>query len=1161
MQKLLIHYLMKTTRACILVFGILVVFSSLLSARNGYSQEPDIKEIYLSVNAHHTPLKTVFKEIKQHTGLGFFYNASSVNVNQPIELQAENKSLWYVLSVVSEQANLEFKLINKHISVRPRTIVDKDYQLPPIQRAAMKIPELIDSDHSLYYRRDTAVTGKVTDENNIALPGVTVQVAGTQKGTITDEYGRFTLDVPLLDTLVFSFVGYERTRITYRGKSSMLVKLTPSAAGLNEVVVVGYGTQRKQDVTSSVSQVTGEDIRKTPTASLQNALTGKVTGFFAQQRSGQPGGSSAASIHIRGLSSFVGNQAPLVLVDNVEYNYEQLFLIDPNVIESVSILKDAAATAIYGIKGANGVILVTTRRGEVGKPVIRLTTQWGTQIPTYRLKTLNAYQSALLQNEALKNDGESPMFSPTDLYLFKTGKDPYGHPDVNWNDVLFKKSSLVTNNNIDISGGGKRVQYFLSLGYMWQNGDLKDVPYKGKSPEMTHSDDINNNYYMKRYKFRSNLDIKATKSLHFQLDLVGTHEETNSPEVTGPLGRMYRYYYLTPFMYPVYNPDGSFGYANPNRLVPANEENNIAGLVALGGYQRSENDFMDVHITGKQDMGAIVPGLSLKAEVAFSYANTAERDLYRSQGFLSYWFNPVDSTYHPRNETVSRISPYKLTYKGGTPNRRLNLQGAVDYQRSFGSHNVSGLVLFNQTSYYEGSDPPVNFRGYTFRLTYNYKHKYLFGASGAYNGSSRFVTQKRYSLFPAISAGYNIAKESFFKSALPFIESFKIRGSYGWVGSDDIGGNQYLYESVYERSGNYAFGESANVVQGIVERQQGNYDVTWQTERKADLGIDFSLFKGSLSGGVDYFDNYRYDILTTRQTVPLFFGVRAADLPPVNIGKVGNRGVEVELHYRTNIGAVGIDIKGTYSYAKNRILFQDEPPVKYPWQKGTGLSIGMQKQYIWTGTFYMDQKDIDTSASPAGTIKPGYLKYKDLNGDGIVDLDDMAYTGYPNLPNTNIGLTLGLHYKGLRFSVLLQSALHFSVYSGFDMAVPFRTVLQPMHLDRWTPETAETATFPLMTTLFNGTYMSPRGNPSTFWSVNGDYLRIRSAYLSYQLPVQLVDRVGLSAAQVFLNGYNLFTWSDVLKRYQFDPESEPGSDSYVYPVQRIFNFGLRLTFK
>jgi TonB-linked SusC/RagA family outer membrane protein len=1158
MKKTFIRFTIMTARYSILLLCIVVTSSSLLSAKDGYSQELDPQKVLLTLTIKNQSLAQVFKDIEKRTDFRFFYNASCSNVDQRVSLHVVRGTLSGVLSRLSSKTGLEFKQINHYFSVRPKSVPRKP--LPSLMTGVSDhLPERITVTHLLRnLRKDTLVRGSITDEQGEPLPGVTVQVKGTGAGTVSNANGDFSIEAPENAMLEFSYIGFEEQDIPVGG-GSLQVVLSPSAAGLNEVVVVGYGTQTKRDLTSAVSQVSGEEIRQTPTANLQNGLNGKLPGLFSQQRSGQPG-SSGADIYIRGVSTFTGSQAPLVLVDNVEYDYDQLALIDPNEIASISILKDAASTAIYGIKGANGVILVTTRRGKTGKPVIHLKTNWGIQTPVHVLKTLNAYQSALLQNEADINDGLTPMFSDEDIALFKSGADPYGHPDVDWYNTLFKRSTLITNNNLDISGGSKRVKYFITLGYQWQNGLVRDIPYKGNDKVASGQTQVNSNFYAKRYKFRSNLDIEATNTLHFQLDIAGTRQAANRPKADFLFPTIFRYDYANPYMMPVYNPDGSFGWGNANRMLPPASANNVAAVYALGGYTRDLNDFMNIHLSGIQKLDDLTPGLSVNADIAYSFTNTATRTLTRyATSIPTYWYNSKDKTYHPRDPTVYTIPPYQLVYDGGTPNRRLNLQGALNYQRSFGVHNVSGLVLFNQTSYTKGVNPPFNFRGYTFRFTYNYKHKYLLEMSGAYNGSDRFITQKQYQLFPAISGGWNLAAEPFFNQALPFIDAFKLRGSYGWVGSDDLGGNNYFYEEVYDRTGSYSFGDYHNDINSIVEGTQGNNDVTWQTERKADVGVDFSLFKGKISGTIDYFNDYRYNILTKRSTIPSYFGVQQGNLPPVNIGKVSNTGFEVELAYPGSIGKVGLNVRGNFSFAKNKILFIDEAPPKYPWEKQTGQSIGMIRQWTWLG-FYENQKDIDTSATPAGAVKPGYLKYKDINGDGIVDNDDKAYKGYPNLPNTNIGLTLGVSYGGLTLTVLLQAALNFDIYMGNGNAVPFKTDLQPLHLGRWTPETAATATFPALTTTFNGSYMNP-DNRSTFWTTRGDYLRVRSMDLNYDIPKKIVNMVGLAQANVYINGYNLFTWSKFIKRFQFDPETASGTGGYVYPPERILNFGLSLTFK
>lgn len=1161
MKKHLIRLAIMAGKYSILMFTIIVASSSFLSAKNGFSQKLDPQKTFLSLTADNQSLEQVFKDIEAQTKFKFIYNASAVNTRQSVRLAGGATTVADILTRLSGKTGLEFKQIENYFSVRSKGQSDVN-DLPVISATypSDDQPKISVYPLSAYFFRDILIKGKVVDDQGQPLVGVTVQVKGMNIGTITDIDGNFSLKAPENKTLVFTYIGYEKKEVIANTHFPAKVVLKSDASGLSEVVVVGYGTQKKADLTSSVSQVSGTDVRKTPAANLQNGLNGKLPGLFSQQRSGQPGAESAANIYIRGVSTFTGSQSPLVLVDNVEYPYDQLFLIDPNEVESISILKDAAATSIYGIKGANGVILVTTRRGAVGKPVIHLRSQWGIQTPVHILETLNAYQSAQLQNEADINDGLTPMFTDEDIALFKSGKDPYGHPDVNWYNALFKKHTMLTNNNLDISGGTKRVKYFITLGYQFQNGLVKDIPYKGKDQVASGETKLNPNFFAKRYKFRSNLDINATNTLHFKLDITGTRLATNRPKAEYLFGSIFRYDYASPYMMPIYNPDGSFGWGNPNRMLPPASANNVAAVYALGGYTKNLNDFMNFHLAGTQKLDDITKGLSVEADVAYSFANTGERTLTRyATSIPTYWYNSDDKTYHPRDPNIFTIPPYQLVYAGGTPDRRLNLRGNLNYERSFGVHNVSGLVLFSQTSYYKGANPPSNFRGYTFRFTYNYNHKYLLEFSGAYNGSDRFVTQKRYQLFPAVSAGWNIGRENFFKKAFPFIESFKFRGSYGWVGSDEIGGNQYLYEQVYDRNGTYSFGEFDNTIESIVEGTQANTNVTWQTERKADVGLDFSMFNGKISGSIDYFDNYRYDILTKRQTIPVYFGVERSNLPPVNIGKVSNKGYEVEIAYRDQFGQVGINVKGNFSFAKNKILFIDEPPPKYPWEKQTGRPIGMTRQWTWLG-FYQDQKDIDTSAAPAGIVKPGYLKYKDLNGDGMIDNDDKAYMGNPNLPNTNIGLTLGFSYKGFSFSFLLQAALNFDIFLGNGNAVPFKTDLQPIHLGRWTPATAKTATFPAMTTTFNGSYMNP-DNRSTFWTTPGDYLRLRSMNINYTIPKKIVNKVGLSAANIFISGYDLFTWSKFMKRWQFDPEIDNASGGYIYPVEKILNFGIDLTFK
>jgi TonB-linked SusC/RagA family outer membrane protein len=1018
----------------------------------------------------------------------------------------------------------------------------------------------------------TAQTGEtkgvVRDAAGQPVPNVNVMLKDGKSGTITDAKGAFTLkDLPTGALLVISGVGYETQEVALEGRRTLNITLQQDAASLDDVVVVGYGRQRKVTKTGAVSEIKGDDIRRTPSASLQNTLQGRLPGFFSVQRSGRPG-ADGADFFIRGISTFAENsQQPYILVDDIEYSYAQFSRIDPNEVENITILKDAATTAIYGIKGANGVILVTTRRGKVGKPVITFRSQLGAQVPVKPFKFLNSYETALLRNESLVNEGLQPQFSQADLDAFRDGTDPYRHPNVNWYEELIRKYTLQAQQNVDISGGSERAKYFISMGYLSQNGIVKDF----QPPSIYEDDNINNNYYYKRYNFRSNLDIAATDRLNLKLDVSGNFDERNGPSGVGN-GIFYdiaHYEQLPPYAYNIYNPDGTYGFSD-GLLVPKPAEgnsNNVVGRIAMGGYSRNYGNQFNFNLSGIQKLDQLLPGLSARVTTAFTSTNTATRSLSRGGGFPAFAYNPLTNTYLPRDINVFRVSPLTLSYAGGSPVRNLTMQGSLNYDRTFGAHGVNALFLYNQTSqYFSTGDRNTNYipsklRGFTFRTAYNFRQKYMLELNGALNGTDRFVTQERYGFFPAVSVGYNLAKEGWVQKNLPVFDVLKLRGSWGLVGDDGVSaGSRYLYEEIYNRTlGMAYFGETPNALAGIREGTLGNDDVSWQKERKTNVALDFSLWNGLFSGSVDVFDNFRYDILRARNTVPIYFGI--ATVPPVNLGKVKNRGYEVELTHRHKIGKLGYSLRGTLSFAKNTIVEIDEPPAKYPWLKQTGTSIGTTRMWMWDG-FYQNQADIDTSAKPSGVIRPGFLKYRDLNGDKIINDDDRMFYGEPNIPNTNYGINLTLNYKGFSMNALFQGATGYNFNVGWRLATPFKANLSELHQKRWTPAKGNDAEFPLLISNFNATYMSPTDNQiSTFWSMRSSYLRFRSLELGWDIPTGWLSRVKLSSARFTLSGYNLWTWSNVFRKYQYDPETVGNVAADVYPQQRLYNAGLNITFK
>ena len=1022
--------------------------------------------------------------------------------------------------------------------------------------------------------------GVITDDKGPVSGASVIEKNVPSNGTVTDNKGQFSLILKGKSRIIIiSASGYLSQEVS-TGAQMLSVSLVTEATGLGEVIVIGYGKQKKITLSGAASSVSGATLRQNPSASLQNGLSGRLPGFSSQQRSGKPGADGAA-FFIRGVSSFTGSNTPLIIVDDIEYSYDQFAALDPNEVESLTILKDASTTAVYGIKGANGVVVVTTRRGKTGAPKISLRTEYATMEPTIFPEYLDAYNTAYLYNQAQINDNKYaatpnpnfvPKFAQQDLDLFQNGQDPYGHPNVNWKKELFKDFSHQLRTNLDVTGGTDRVKYFISLGYISQGGILNDFS-KGQG--------FNGNYYNKRFNYRSNLDIKATKDLDLRVDLYGNRGEVNNPNIyydkingrnNDPFYEYSTFLSLAPFAYPIKNPDGSWGYSKWQRNDAAGgnyDANNIIGRLSLGGYTRTNTDNMNFITSANQKLDFLTPGLSAKVLISYASNYNYNKDLTRLN-FPSYIYNSTTNTYEARDPNVYSESKLGTNYVTRYTFRDLTVQGMINYDRNFGNHHVYGLALVNRNSKTGASFNsdgtvnttynfiPINFQGFTGRVGYDYKNKYLFQFNAGYNGTDRFEATKRFGFFPAVSVGWNMAEEKFLKNLLPVINQFKLRGSYGIVGSDAIGSAfSYAYRQEYTLNaariyvGN--FGLSSNPFNNIQEGTLPNNDVTWEKENKLDVGIDFGVFNNKLTGTIDYFYNNRYDILTTRGTVSQIFG---QTLPPVNLGKTSNKGFEIELNYRDHIGKdFNYFVKATYSFAKNKVVFRDEPTYRYAYQQSTGQSINQNLIYKWTGHFFTDQADIDKKPKTSVIAHPGDLEYEDINKDGVINADDRGFFGYPNLPNTNYGFQLGFSYKRFSISALFQGAKNFTVNASTQA---FFGNLTEVHKNAWTSELGDNAKYPYLT--FTANASDPNNYASTFWFRRGDYLRLRTAEIAYLLPEKWLARIKIDDVRFYINGNNLFTWSKLFKLYSLDPEVNPGTDRTVYPPQRIVNIGLNITF-
>lgn len=1014
------------------------------------------------------------------------------------------------------------------------------------------------------FAQQVQLKGKVRSTDGEELIGVSVYVEGGSIGTVTDVNGNYQLTVKSGDKVTFSYISFKKETITIKDQKLLDVQLAPDQTSLDEVVVVGYGKVKRLTMTGSVSAVTTRDLRIIPTSSVQNALYGKLPGFFTQQRSGQPG-KDASDFFIRGVSSLnaEGNQ-PLIIVDDVQYSYDQLQQININEIESISILKDASTTAVYGIKGANGVLVVKTRRGLEGKPQINARFETGIQMPVRTPEFLNSYQTATLVNEAYVNDGMNPLFSDEDLRLFQTGEDPYGHPDVNWYDEVFKDVAYQQNANLDISGGSQKLKYFITGGVFSQNGLVNDFS--------DSFNEVNTNYYYKRFNYRTNLDFDVTKTLNLRLDMTSRFMNINEPRGVNATGEIYNFAKMRPYSAPVLNPNGTYAY-----IYDTDDKNpTINARLANEGYKRTRRFDSNILFGATQKLDFLTDGLSASLRVAYSSIDENYRQAAR-HSYPTYHYDSKTDTYsiHPNRNYA--YGNYTINGDQVLSIKDLNLQAFLNYETKVGEdHHIKSMFLYNRQSrtvdkdYFSSAQVPANFEGYTGTVGYNFKNKYLIDVNVAYNGTDRFGKDNRFGFFPAVGLGYSISEEDFFKDNIDHFQLLKLRVSYGLVGSDIAPGNRYLYRQVYEKGGGYNFGEAnEKTYDSYREGALGNELVTWEKARKFDVGVDLNVFD-KLSLTVDYFYDYRYDQLVQRQDAPLILGIGVS---PMNIAETSNSGFDGQIGYQTKLGGVHFNTNFVFSYAKNKVIFKAEAEQRHPWLAETGRPIGQPFGYTFEGYYSKEDIDIINSGNLTNEgkvavaipntdipVQAGDLKYRDLNQDGVIDDFDKGAIGKPNLPSTTLGWSFGATYKGLSASVLFQGSFDYSfsvIGTGIE---PFKSQFQPIHLNRWTQErvdNGEPIEFPRLTRN-PSSVNSAEAYMSDFWLVDAWYIRLKTIDLSYQIPEKILPE-NVGSARLYMNAYNLFTVTNYDK-YQQDPEIKTNSAGDAYMNQRVISFGLQVTF-
>lgn len=899
----------------------------------------------------------------------------------------------------------------------------------------------------------------------------------------------------------------------------------PLTTADSALVHVAYGVQPKKQVTGAISTVTGEELRKTTAATLSNTLYGRLPGLTVMQGSGEPGWDQPTLI-ARGLSSYRGSNI-LVFVDGFESTFDQLV---PDEIETISLLKDAAATALYGIRGANGVLLVTTKRGRTGTPEINFRAQTGWQSPVRLPEFLGSYDYARLYNEALANENKPLRYTATDLEAYRTGSDPYFHPDVNWYQEILKKSTPISNYNLNFRGGNTNARYFVLLNVLQNNG-----LYKNTDPKREE----NSNAYFLKYNFRGNVDIDLSKNLSASLDLGARVEDRSTPQGTGASTLFNRLALTPPNAFPVYNPDGTYGgnsiYTNP-----------VATVLSTGVYS-NHNRNLQATVRFTEKLNIITEGLS--ATGALSFSNYFSGISTKSKSFAAF-----ELTRGTEGDTIYRQIGENTSLQGGEGYqdqwRRSNAQLGLNYNRHFGQNEVTAMLLYHQDTYtIGGNNVPFAHQSVGGRLTYSFKEKYIGEVTASYSGSDNFPKGKRFGVFPALSAGWIISEENFLQNT-GWLDYLKLRASYGLVGNDQIGGQRFMYDQYFYYSGGYNFGNNNNWAGGISEGNLANPGVTWEKSRRANVGLEARLLKG-WEVTVDIFNEKRYDILAEPfGTVPSFLGVA---LPALNEGEVRNRGFESIVGYTsTPENAFQYFVKGSAWFARNKILYMSEPVQPYEYLYQTGRSIG-QPFGLQADGFYQEA-DFDANGSlkaglpvpQFGPVQPGDIKYKNQNNDNFIDIYDYKAIGKPALPEWTFGFQTGFKYKGIDFEAFFQGVTNRTVYlNGTEVwAFQNNAGVTPLALGRWTPQTAAAATYPRLSTTIN----ENNYRLSDFWQRDGSFLRLRTLEAGYSLPATLVNKLKLNNARVYINGVNLFTWDKVDIT---DPETLTG-----YPALKSWNIGV-----
>lgn len=987
------------------------------------------------------------------------------------------------------------------------------------------------------------VAGTVVDETDLPLPGASVTVKGETKGAITDVNGKFTLQVKPSDVLIVGFLGYQDEEVPVGGRREILVKLVPQENLLDEVVMVAYGTQRKASVIGSISSIDMDQL-KVPVGQLSTTLAGKLAGIVVMQQTGEPG--AGADFWIRGMNTFGANSKPLVLVDGVERDMD---LVDAEDIASFSILKDATATALYGVRGANGIVLITTKRGAESKPKISFKAETGIVTPTRLPELASASEWINYYNGLYTERGAEAPITDYQRQMYLSGADPDLYPAVDWIHTIFKEQSTSSRANLSVTGGTKTLRYYVGGNYYFEDGIFN-----------ANQDRYDAGMSFNKFSFRSNVDIDISKSTTLGLSLSNQFTDTNSP--SNDRNEIYaRTLAASPVgIVPVYS-DGT--------LTLPEQGYNPWNLLNSLGYRTTKNNVAQATLSLTQDFSKIITE-GLKADIKFSWDAQNQTVVYRTISPAYYRATGRDDDGNLIYESISGGNNYMTLSSSNSGWNTMNLEAAVNYERTFGgAHRVSGMFLYNmrnRTNNVPGSSYIAAFAykhmGVAGRATYSYADRYFGEFNFGYNGSENFAPGHRFGFFPSFALGYMISNEPFWEPMKDYVSLLKFKASYGKIGSDQIStdsSRRFAYNTTINTSATGAlFGDTPTSKTGITTDQYGNPEVSWEEATKANAGFELTLFK-DLRFVFDYFYDRRDGIFILRQSTPSAVGINVNQY--VNIGKMRNQGYDMTLEYdHTFSSGLYVSARANYSFNRNKILYNDKPDQVWKYQNTAGFAYQQQFGLIAEGLFESEDEIAEWPIQKFGSYHPGDIKYRDVNGDGEVDTYDKVAIGYTVVPEINYGFGISLGWKGFDASVFFSGVAHVTrIISGnnlFGATADIKyegQIFADVARNRWTPDNPDSnAPYPRLS-LEN---VTNNQQASTYWQKDMSFLRLKNAEIGYTLPKTLTRRIGLSTTRIYLQGVNLLTFS---KFKLWDPEVATYNGS-AYPNIKTCSIGLNLNF-